>query len=313
MKTPFFTLCFILFFSFLAFAQEATFKVVAVKGKVSTNNKLIAQNAEIKAIQSITVADDSSYICLVSNDKKEIIEVSKKGSYQMADLKKQAVMLGNNYAKFVADELLEIETAKYDSVRLQQTKKTWHWINPHSSSTITMLPRETVMRYSDKITVKWFLKSSNFEFNKAVDHYKAMIFNLEDHVLFEEKTSEMRITIDLSKTKKLIEEKVLVLKIVPLNKLEQELESRATIDGYAIVGMEESEKQQITQELNTIFKDQNRETAFGKLVEARFFEDKELYIDAINAYEDALNLSFGAESYQKVYRFFLERNNLWQE
>ena len=311
MKTSFFALCFILFFALLAFAQEATFKVVAVKGKVSTNNQPIAQNAEIKATQSLTVDGDSSYICLVSNDKKGIIEVSKKGSYQMADLKKQAVMLENNYAKFVANELLEMETAKYDSVRLQQTKKTWQWINPHHSVMRAMLPPERVKIYSNKMIIKWYLKSSDFELNKSIDSCKVIIFNLNDISLFEERTSEMRMTIDLGKKKELIEEKILILKIVPLNKLGKELESVASIDGDAIVKMEEAEKQQITQQLNTIFKDQNRETAFGKLVEARFFEDKKLYIDAINAYEEALKLSFEPQSYTRTYRYFLERNNLW--
>ncbi len=298
--------CF-LFFSLASLAQEATFKVVAVKGRVSTNNQPITQNSEIKLPQSISIADDSSYICLISNDKKEILEVSKKGSYQMADLQKQIPILDTSYSKLVIHELFYPKEVVKKFSHMNKTGRVPH----RHSFIIPVLPDARVALYNNKMTIKWHLIGLGIEDMKQIHQYKVMIFTLNDILLFEEKTPNMYMIIDLSKTKKLMKEKLLILKIVPLDKSGKELENQVTVDGDAIVRMEESEKQQIIQELNAICKDQNRETAFAKLVEARFFEDKELYIDAINAYEEMRKFSFVAESYKKAYRFFLKRNGFW--
>ncbi len=307
MKTFFLTFYCFLFCYFIASAQQTTFKVVAIKGKVSTNRQPITQNTDLLSNQSIVLENDSSYVCFVVNDTKGIIELNKKGFYKMTDLQKQAQLAENNYAKFVLEELFSPPTKKSMYQHINRTGSVKKCV---FSPIVTILPSGKSDIYGDKITIKWFLRSGvSAEYTTSIEQYKVEIYSLNDVLLFEEKTQKTQLFIDLSNKQELLQEKILVLKVMSLDNSGKNLES-STVDGDAIVRLPEAQRQEITQELNAIFKDQNSNTAFAKLIEARFFEDKELYIDAINAYEEMLKLSFGAEAYQKVYQNFLSRNGL---
>ena len=54
----------------------------------------------------------------------------------------------------------------------------------------------------------------------------------------------------------------------------------------------------------------DEESAFNKIILAGFFEQQKLYIDAIGAYEDAIQMAPEVASYKEAYDEFLIRNRL---
>ncbi len=290
-----------------SFAQENnTFQVLAAKGNILLNGKSINLKTTLNTSQIIQLSDENSYLTLISKDKKEIIEISKKGSFKINELPK--ITLASNYEKLVVDALLEPETN--DSV----TKNRFQYVNKMVQKVGEKIyPIRTFLRsgknkiFGDKASIIWHL-DKNIPYKESVYSYQVRISNLDENIFFEEMTLKKQITFSLSSIKNLSAEQIFVVKIFPLDKYGKELGflSKTSVDGDAIEKLSEQERKAISQELSEITK--LKDTALAKLVEAHFFEDKELYIDALNAYQDALQLSFEAKEVQKIYQFFLERN-----
>lgn len=167
-----------LFSQFISLAQENTYQVLATKGNILVNGKNITSKTALNVSQTIEVADDSSYLALISKDNKEVIEVSKKGNFKMSELPKTT--LTSAYEKFVVDELAEVFAWKEATKnRFQNMNKTGSIFHHHHESIITELPTENVKIYGNKINLKWHLRRG-MSFIDAVDKYKLLIVNLND-------------------------------------------------------------------------------------------------------------------------------------
>ncbi|TAH18678.1 MAG: hypothetical protein EAZ08_10840 [Cytophagales bacterium] len=312
MKTNFFAYC-ALFFLLIGTvsAQDYAFKVLSSKGHNIAGGASLKVGSKLTANQTLDVGEDSYLVLACSNGKT--LEITKKGSYKVQDLSTQANSSGSlasNYAKFVIDELTEAGSEGIAAKnRFQHMNKTGS-VKRALGSVATMLPSERSKIYGSNLVLKWYVKD-NVAFQDQIDRYRVQIFNLNDEVLYTNEFKQEQATIDLASNPKLMKESVLVCKVIPLSKDNKELENAATVDGDAIVRLEEGESKQISVELGAVTKD--NQTALGKLIEARFFEDKELYADAIHAYEEAIKISGGTEQFKKVYQFFLERNGFTKD
>ena len=311
MKIRFFVYCTFLFLSVnVAFAQDYAFKVLGSKGHNTVSGSTLKVGSKLTTSQSVEVGE-GSYLGLAHSNGKTI-ELTKKGTYKIQDLIAQVNSSGtltSNYAKFVIDELTE---AGSDGVaaknRFQHMNKTGS-VTRDVGSVRTMLPQSGKI-FGNTLVVRWYVKEGT-PFENQIDRYRVQISNLSDETLYSAEIKDNQTTIDLSSNPKLAKESVVITKIVPLDKNGKELETTATIDGDAITRLEESESKVIATELTSINKD--NQGALGKLIEARFFEDKELFADAIHAYEEAIKISGGTEQFKKIYQFFLERNGLTKE
>jgi len=312
MKINFFAYC-ALFFLLIGSvsAQDYAFKVLSSKGHNTAGGASLKVGSKLTSSQMLDVGEDSYLVLSCSNGKT--LELTKKGSYKVQELSKQANSSGSlasNYAKFVIDELTEAGSEGIAAKnRFQHMNKTGS-VKRGLGSVATMLPAERSKIYGNNLVLKWFLKDG-ITFQDQIDKYKVQIFNLNDEVLYTGEFKQEQATIDLASNPKLLKESVLVCKIIPLSKDNRELENAAAVDGDAIVRLEEGESKQISIELGAVSKDS--QSALGKLIEARFFEDKELYADAINAYEEAIKISGGTEQFKRVYQFFLERNGFTKD
>jgi hypothetical protein len=293
-------------------AQDYAFKVLGSKGhNTTTGGSSLKVGSKITATQTLEVGE-GSYLGLAHSNGKTI-EITKKGTYKVQDLVAQvnsSGSLASNYAKFVIDELTEAGSEGIAAKnRFNHMNKTGS-VKRALGSVATMLPAEKTKIFGNTLILKWYLKDG-VNFKDQVDKYKVQILNLNDEILFTGDFKEEQASIDLAANPKLSKEAVLVCKVYPLDKSGNSLEGSA-VDGDALVRLDESEVKEINTELVSITKD-NQATALGKLIEARFFEDKELYADAIHAYEEAMKMSGGTEQFRKFYQFFLERNGFTKE
>ncbi len=292
-------------------AQDYAFKVLGSKGHNTAGTTSLKVGSKINATQTLEVGE-GSYIGLAHSNGKTI-EITKKGTYKVQDLVAQvnsSGSLASNYAKFVIDELTEAGSEGIAAKnRFNHMNKTGS-VKRGFGSVATMLPTEKSKIFGNTLILKWYLKE-NISFKvEDIDKYKVEISNLNDEILFTGDFKGEQASIDLASNPKLSKESVFVCRIFPLDKEGKRLETN--VEGDALVRLDESEVKQINTELVSITKD-NQATALGKLIEARFFEDKELYADAIHAYEEAMKISGGTEQFKKFYQFFLERNGFTKE
>ncbi len=281
-------------------AQNYTFKVLASNGNITADGQPLPTGSEFKSSQTLVVADDSSYISLYYVGKKEVIELSKKGTYLGADLTKQinaAKGWESDYFYYTLSELA------------QQTTVLKNVGRKAVAPVMALLPIEEQKMYGTKLFFRWHTLSQ-LPFKEKIHLYQVMVFDTEDNLLYFKDSKVQRVQLDLSNPK-FTKHAVLLIQVVPTDIKGTDLAKNFKTDTYRIAKLEQAKITEIDNELSTIFKGRNRDTAFSKLAEARYFEDKKLPVDAMQAFEQALILSFNAEAYKKSYRFFLERNGLF--
>lgn len=293
-----------------ASAQDYAFKVLASKGSNTVDNAPLKIGAKLKDSQTIKVASDS-YLSLAHHSGKAL-EVAP-GTHKIKELEAkvaQSTSVNSKYADFVIKELTQSdEGVAAAKNRFQHMNKTGSVVRD-MSLIATMLPVNTRM-FGNQLVVRWYMKDNSDANGEG--NYKIMISDLSDNVIFTQQTQSTATTIDISKDPKLAEQQQLIVKVVPLDKDGKERISAQAIVGNAIMRMSSEEMKELQNELQNITSKNQAPSALTKLIEARFFEEKELYADAIYAYEKAIELSDGTEQYKRIYEFFLDRNGLSKE
>ena len=298
----------ILFACNITLAQDYAFKVLGSKGNPTSNGAVLKVGSKIMPTQLIVLGEGASLDLATPANK--VVNLSKAGSYKAQDLVAQASSqknLTNDYAKYVISELTsDNDNAVTAKNKFNHMNKTGS-VKRATGMVVAMLPEKSKI-YGNSIVLKWFVKD-NLTLTEPIDRYKVELQNMEDKVLFSKEVTETNLTIDLNKEK--ISETIMICRIYPIGKNGNSLET-AIVDGNMLVKTEDLEAREISAELVNISKSQNS-SSLSKLIEARFFEEKELYADAITSYEEALKLSESTEQYKRIYNLFLDRNGLSKE
>jgi hypothetical protein len=71
-----------------------------------------------------------------------------------------------------------------------------------------------------------------------------------------------------------------------------------------------ADAEKIKNSLNSIIGEVSEQTALNKFILAGFYEENNLFIDAIAAYEDAIKLAPDVPSYREAYDDFLARHGM---
>jgi hypothetical protein len=82
----------------------------------------------------------------------------------------------------------------------------------------------------------------------------------------------------------------------------------ATYDKYSISKMTTTDAVALNKKLSTL-QEGKEETSVSKLIQASFFEENQLLLDALRLYEEAIKLQPNVSDYKMAYQQFLERNN----
>jgi len=300
-----------LLFSATTFAQS--FKIMGSKGNNTVGGQPLKIGAQLSDDQTIDIAGD--YLGLIYKDGRPL-ELRTKGSFKVKDLVGKlgkANSLANKYISLVADELSQDNSASASKSRSQHMKKTGS-VTRSLGSVQVLLPTRSFV-YGDKAAIRWFLKdvNANSKFkSEDIKGYTVYFTDLADAVLHTESISKDDLTVDLN-SEKLKSQAMFIIKVVPVKQDGTLAEPLGNIDGNVVEKVDAETMKSIKEELATINEPGVEPSALSKLIEARFFEEKELYSDAIASYEKVLELSGGLEAYNEMYKSFLYRNNLTKE
>lgn len=286
-------------------AQEEMFKVLASKG---TNVVIAAGARESKPLligkklfkgDKITLSE-GCYLGLAHKSGKTI-ELKKSGTFEVAKLASevfsQNATLGKKYVDYVVNEM----TAKDEDMAK----------NRHKYMAVTgSVERglESIKLIAPASTINNFVITANttIRWNKLADvaMYEVKVFNLFDELITNIQTPDTAITIDLATLNKTNANEVQILKV--MSKANSQIESTPLALKY--IGGEKGIK--IKKDIADLKKEMPEESALSKLVLASFYEENKLYLDAMEAYMNAMKIQPDVDDYKVLYGQFLVRTGI---
>ena len=297
MKTRKLTLIFAL--STLAcsvFGQDYTFKVLANKGanevKSGETWQPLRTGASLRENDEIKLSDNS-YIGLVHASGKPL-EVKKAGSYTVKTLASQ-IGGGSSVLNKYTDFILSSNSAEAKKNRLNATGAV-HRATETAALTLVFPDKNKPEVYNTTAVVNW-------EDAKASGPYVVSILNLFEEEIMKIETPEKSVKIDLSDPKLAGESNLLV-------EVYSKADKKVASKQHMIKKMSATEKETVKKSLGEIIGEVTEPTALNKLLLAGFYEDKNLIIDAIAAYEEAIQLAPDVPTFKEAYDEFLLRQNL---
>jgi hypothetical protein len=277
-------------------AQDYSFKVLAAKGSNEVKSggawQPLKTGASLKKDDEIKVGENS-YIGLVSGKgKPKELKVAK--IYKVADLEAE-MGAGQSVMNKYTDFILSSNSAEAKKNRLSATGAVHRDVA--SASIQVFLPEnQNSGVYSNLAVINW-------ESSKVAGPYVVTLRNMFDDELGKIETPESRVVIDLKDPKYASEEAILVT-------VRSQADEKLTSKPHLIKRLTPAEQEKITASISTELGDVTEQNALNKYLLAAFFEQNNLLIDAISAYEEAVTLAPDVPTYKEGYEEFLLRIGL---
>lgn len=280
--------------SFASFGQAGyTFKVIANKGanQVKSGGSWVQlkPGASLQATDELQVGENA-YLGLVSAKGKPV-ELKKAGSYKVSVLESQAgggSSVLNKYTDFILSS-----NAEGKKNRLSATGAVHR--ATETSAIKVVLPDN--QKYSDVYNTSAVI---NWDGSKVAGPYVVVLKNMFEDQLAKFETSETTLAVDLSDPKFTAESAILV-------EVSSKNDPKQVSKQHMIRRMSPSGKEAVAKSLTELMTDVSEPTALNKFILAGFYEENNLLIDAIGAYEEAVKLE---PSYKEFYDEFLLRHGL---
>lgn len=279
--------------SSLTFGQDFAFKVMANKGsnevKSGDSWQPLKTGASLKATDELKLVDNA-YIGLIHASGKPL-EVRQSGNYKVSDL--AAKIAGgssvlNKYTDFILSSNAESKKNKLSATGAVHRAT-------ETSPIKVMLPENQKYQaiYNTTAIVNW-------DGSKAKGPYLVTLKDLFEDQLAQYETPETTITLDLSDPKFSAENGFLV-------EVCAKSDAKQVSKQHMIRKMSVADREKVKSSLAGVMGEVSDPTAINKFILAGFYEENNLLIDAIVAYEEAVKLE---PSYQEYYDEFLLRHGL---
>lgn len=294
MKTAKISLLFVLATTF-AFGQDYTFKVLANKGsnevKAGEEWSPLKTGASLKSGDELKLSENA-YIGLVHVTGKPL-ELKQAGSYKVADLASR-VGSGSGVLNKYTDFILSSNSAESKKNRLSATG---------------------AVSRGDSYAIKLMLPENQYSgiFNSAAaiswagtdipGPYTVTMRNMFDDELTKFDTPETSFQIDLTEAKFAKENAILI-------EVKSKADPKLVSKQHLIKRLSPAEQAGIKKSLGEISADVDEQSALSQLLLAGFYEQNNLLIDAISAYEQAIKLAPDVPFYKESYDEFLMRHNI---
>ena len=284
--------------SFTLLAQDYAFRVIANKGAVEYKSgdawQPVKTGASLQASDEVKLADNA-YLGLVHKTGKPM-EIRESGSYKVADLASK-VGTGSSVLNKYTDFILSANSAEAKKNRLAATGAV-------TRATFTpdikvFLPENQYAGIFNKTVI------INWESAKTQGPFVVTVMSMYEDELMKEETPETRYRLDLSNPKIEKESKQALLVIVS-----SKSDPNIKFGRYLVKNLSDDESAKIKTAWAEISGDVKDETALNKFLQAGFYEEHKLFIDAIAAYEDAIRMAPDVDLYREAYEEFLLRNKL---
>ncbi|HEY0652934.1 MAG TPA: hypothetical protein VGD65_07390 [Chryseosolibacter sp.] len=279
------------------FGQDYTFKVLANKGSNEVKSgqtwQPLKTGASLRETDEIKLSDNA-YIGLVHKNGSPL-EVKKAGNHTVAELAK-SMKTGSSVLNKYTDFILSSNSAEAKKNRLSATGAVHRDVTDVASLMLIFPATDKAEVFNSTAIVNW-------EETKASGPYVVSVLNLFEEEIMKIETPEKTAKIDLADPKLAGEPNLLV---EVYSKADRKVASKQ----HMIKRMSTAEKENVKKALSEIMGEVTEPTALNKLLLAGFYEEKNLIIDAIAAYEEAVQLAPDVPTFKEAYDEFLLRQNL---
>ena len=284
-------------------SQDYVFRVLANKGsnqvkKGSGAAQPLKTGSKLMSGDQI-VAAQGAYIGLVHRTGKTM-ELRTPGTHSVNDLEgkvsKGSAGVANRYMNFVMNKMNEEGRSRNYRRNLNATGAVER---ATGSAAIKMLLKDAKNPnkvYGNSARIRW-------EEVKDVSTYLITVKNVFDEQLFVTETSETKLDLDFSQSN-LSKERFIIVNIQ--DKENADIKSR----DYGIQRLPDAEAKEIKTQLVSLQNELGEESSLNKVVYASFFEENDLYLDALTEYEKAVEISPEVEDYKAMYEEFVLVNEL---
>jgi hypothetical protein len=294
MKTSPITLLFFLSAS-AVLAQDYAFKVLANKGANEVRSGAewhpIRTGASLKKDDELRLSPNS-YMGLVHATGKPL-ELKEAGNYKVTDLESK-VRGGTSVLTKYTDFILSSNSAEAKKNRLSATGAV---DRGERSSIQLLLPQNQHSGIYNNIAIISWVGTD------VAGPYVAMIRNMFDDELAQIETPETSLEIDLTDPR-FAKENALLVEVKSKNDPSQISKQ------HLIKKLAPAEQENVKKSLDEIMGEVQEQTALNKFILAGFYEENNLFIDAISAYEAAIKLAPDVNSYKEAYEDFLLRHGI---
>jgi len=279
----------------ITLAQDYAFKVLANKGanEVKSGNDWlpVKTGASLKDQDELKLSANS-YMGLVHATGKPL-ELKQPGSYKVSDLAAQ-IKTGSSVLTKYTDFILSSNSPEAKKNRLSATGAVDRGDN---AAIQLMLPQNQHSGiYNNVAIISW--AGTN-----VPGPYIATIRNMFDDELSQLETPETSFQIDLTDPK-FAKENALLIEVKAKN------DPKQVSKQHLIKKLAPAEQENVKKSLNEIMGEVQEQTALNKFILAGFYEENNLFIDAISAYEEAIKLAPDVTSYKEAYDDFLIRHGI---
>ncbi len=295
MKTTYITL-FLFSLVSTVFAQDYAFKVLANKGanEVRSGDEWhpIRTGASLKKDDEVKLSPNS-YMGLVHATGKPL-EIKDPGNYKVSDLETKVKGGGTSVLTKYTDFILSSNSAEAKKNRLSATGAVDRGEN---ASIQLLLPQNQHSGIYNNVAIISWLGTD------APGPYIATVRNMFDDELAQIETPETSLQIDLTDSR-FSKENALLIEVKSKNDPSQVSKQ------HLIKKLAPAEQESVKKSLGEIMGEVQDQTALNKFILAGFYEENNLFIDAISAYEEAIKLAPDVNSYKEAYEDFLLRHGI---
>lgn len=286
-------------FSSVVCAQDYAFKVLANKGnneiKSSEGWQPLKTGATLKSGDEVKLSDNA-YIGLVHNSGKPV-EVKEAGVHTVAALESK-VGSGSSVLNKYTDFILSSNSADEPKNRLSATGAVHRDITEAAAIKVFLPEKDFSGIFNKTAIVKWD--------SKVAGPYVVTVINMFEDVLAKEETPETVYEIDFNDERFANETAILI-------RVSSKADPKQSSKQYMIKKLPPAEFQKVTTAMTEVKGQLGNESAMNKLFLAGFYEQNNLLIDAIYAYEQAIKMEPEVPNFRESYDAFLQRNNLKPE
>lgn len=294
-------------FGFSATAQDYTFKVISKKGSATVGGEELKVGSKIQTGQSITVG--AGTLLNIAHNNGKSLNISKAGNYQADDLAKGCLVASGSLAGKYADFVLKELTSSDDNgVRGKNMRKPGSVVRGEveiSKPLMFMANTEKTPVMLTSVTLRCFTNDSDKAKVKVeeseITKYTFVIKDLGGTELAKIESDKPTVNVDMSD-----EKFANAMGAIMYHAYVNDNPELASVD-YVLQPMKGDTAREISQNVEELSADNS---AVGKLILARFFEEHGMHANALYAYEQALELSDQDARYESMYQSFLDRNYL---
>ncbi len=304
MKTKYVIFSFLMLCVPLANAQDFLFKVMASKGGNKVESSQLTSGKKIYKNQKISVVN-GGYVSLVHNTGKTV-ELNKAGTYNASELATKFVKKSDGFASRYTNFVLAgmDNTGKTGNANVTgAVHRGADFMEPQDGKPILLYTsnldnNHNFMLKSNPGVIKWDMSEEN-----TAKAYVVELKNLEEQVVFTTEVTDNSAVLDLTDVE--LKDPAYLLSV--RGKDSEDLVSK---DALIKIIEDEDDVQEAEKELSGLKSELDLTQAVDNLVLARYYEEKEMYLNAVGCYEKALEIAPGVDSYQNAYTQFLQRINV---